>query len=231
MLQGIKALKAKQAEEAEKAAARNRPRANWFTKPFPKETGNPVKVQFLQELDAEDPGYDEKKGLATAVVEHQAPGGQGYKRRATCTIDTEGRCYACEKHQQNYQEGWRQRTNFYVNVSIEGQEGAFVLSRNFNSSFVEDLIQEQEDEGSIVNAVYRIKKSGEGPQTKWTLKRLKDEDPWDVSGIEPWNIQETVVHDIPYEEQEKFYGAVYKPEAPEEAFDTEKDKSNVADEW
>lgn len=226
---GLAALKAKQEEEAAKAAERDRPRADWLTKIFPKDV-DPVKVVFLQELNEDSPNYNEENGLGTAIVEHTAPGAQGFKRRATCTIESEGQCYACEKHAENYREGWKQKSNFYINVSVEGHDGAFVLSRNFNSTFVQALIGEAEDEPSITDAVYRLSKTGSGKQTQWLFKRLKEE-PWDVSGIKPWNLEEAVFHDIPYEKQPEFYGAVYSPEKPDEAFENPSTSEDVTPEW
>lgn len=206
---GLAALKQHQQEQKEKAEARERPKADWFSSVFPK-TGDERVVRFLQELDADGEGYDESRGLGFIAVEHQAPGPEGYKRRALCTLDAEGQCYACERHAANYKEGWRQRQNLYINVltEVNGEKKVFVLARNANSTFAESLIQEAVDEGSITNANYRITKTGSGTTTNWLLKRLKG-DPMDDSGVEVFNLEETALRDVAYDKQAEYYGSVY----------------------
>lgn len=207
---GLAALKAHQEEQKAKQEAANRPKAEWFSSVFPKKLGDEVVVRFLQELDPEARNYSDERGLGFIAVEHQAPGPEGYKRRALCTADAEGQCYACERHNLDYKEGWRQRQNLYINVlvTVDGESKVFVLSRNANSSFAEQLIQEAVDEGSITDANYRITKTGSGTQTNWLLKRLKG-DPMDDSGAEVYNLDETALRDITYDKQADYYGAVY----------------------
>jgi hypothetical protein len=207
---GLAALKQHQEEQKAKEEARNRPKADWFSSVFPKKLGDEVVVRFLQELDPEARGYSDERGLGFIAVEHQAPGPEGYKRRALCTADSEGQCYACERHNLDYKEGWRQRQNLYINVlvKVDGESKVFVLSRNANSSFAEQLIQEAVDEGSITDANYRITKTGSGTQTNWLLKRLKG-DPMDDGGAEVFNLDETALREVPYEKQADYYGAVY----------------------
>lgn len=211
VLKGLAGLKAHQQEEQEKAAQRDRPKADWFS--WPKNGSyDTVVVRFLNDW-AEETDAFKSNGSPLIAVEHQAPGPDGYKRRALCTAD-DGACYACERHQANYQEGWKQRKNFYINALVQfpdGTEKVCVMSRNANSSFVTDLIQELEDEGDISNANYRVKVSGEKTTTKWGLKRLTTE-PFDVSKAEPFDLDETALRDIEYARQADYYGAVYRGE-------------------
>jgi hypothetical protein len=226
---GLAALKQHQEEQKAKAEAANRPKADWFSSFFgspKKPLGEEAVVRFLQELDPTAENYDESRGVGFIAVEHQAPGPEGYKRRGLCTCESEDGCYACERHAQNYQEGWRQRQNFYINVLVEvgGEKKVCVLSRNANNPFVDSLIQETVDEGSITNANYRITKTGSGTQTNWLLKRLKG-DPIDDTGVEVHDLSETAVRDIPYAEQAAYYGAVYSGTTT-----TESDESGAVDE-
>jgi hypothetical protein len=120
VIQGLAGLRAKQQEQAEKEAARNRPKAEYFSWKENAKAQNPdaVLVQFLQELDPSATGYNEDKGLAVAAVEHEAPGPKGYLARATCTLDSEGQCYACERKKADFQEGWKTKTNLYINALV-----------------------------------------------------------------------------------------------------------------
>lgn len=207
VITGLAGLKAFQQAEKEKAAARERPKADWFSWPKGVDT---VTVRFLNDW-AEDSEAFTKNGSPLLAVEHQAPGPEGYKRRALCTADDDS-CYACERHKANYQEGWKPRTNFYINALVQfpdGTEKVLVMSRNANSTFVTDLIQELEDEGDISGANYRVKVTGEKTTTKWGLKRLTSE-PLDVSNAEAFDLNETALRDVPYDKQPDYYGAVYQ---------------------
>jgi len=223
---GLSALRAHQEEQKAKEEARNRPKAEWFSSVFPKR-GDERVIRFLQELDPVSPNFNETRGLGTLAVEHQAPGKEGYKRRALCTAD-EGSCYACERHTQNYTEGWRQRTNLYINVltEVDGELKVFVLSRNANSAFADQLIQEAVDEGSITDANYRITKTGTGTKTNWLLKRLKG-DPLDDTDVEVYDLEETAIRDVSYDKQAEYYGSVYGDTAAAEGDDAPHD----TDEW
>lgn len=205
---GLAALRKHQEEQKAKAEAANRPKAEWFKWPKNVDTAT---VRFLQELDQDADNFNEDRGVGFLAVEHQAPGPEGYKRRGLCTIDSEGQCYACERHSQDYKEGWRQRTNLYINALVDfgdGDKKVVVLTRNANSSFTDSLIQEAVDEGSITDANYRITKTGSGTTTNWLLKRLKDT-PFDDSKVELHDLDETAIRAIPYEKQADYYGAVY----------------------
>ena len=200
----------KQEQEAKREAA-NRPKAEWFK--WPKNV-NVATVRFLQEFDTSATNYREDRGLALIAVEHQAPGPDGYKRRGLCTRLTDGECFPCEKHELNYKEGWRQRVNLYINALVQfGSEAPvpLVISRTFNSSFSQALIEEAVDEGSVTDANYKITRTGEGTSTQWLLKRLKG-DPFDDTDVEVFSLTDTAVRTIEYDKQAEYYGAVYQPE-------------------
>lgn len=210
-------LKARKQAIKDREAAKDRQKASWLTEilgadPKKPEKSDTVEVVFRQELDDAAPGYDPDRGKAQVVVEHFAPGDKGFLKRASCSLESEGECYACERHAQNWEEGWRQRTNFYVNVAARplGSTEPFkpyVLSRNFNASFVDVIMAEAEDEeydNSITNNVFHVTKTGAKNTTAWTPKRRKTEAP-DVSDLEFFDIDETVLRKIPYADQPKWY--------------------------
>jgi hypothetical protein len=158
-------------------------------------------------------------------VEHQAPGPQGYLRRANCTLEAEGRCYACERHKEDRAEmkatgrkeakGWGQKRNFYIWALVDYRDGEgvkpVILSRSFGSSFVEDLIAEveEDEENRITNKMWKVTKSGTGTQTKWGLRLAKGVELYDDSEVEVPALEETALRAIPYEDQPSYYGAVY----------------------
>lgn len=230
VISGLAGIKKFQEEQAAKAAERERPKAEWLSSVFPKKTGDVIEVRFLQELDADMTNYDEKRGVGFIAVEHQAPGPDGYKRRAKCTIE-DGECYACERHKADYQAGWKQRQNLYVNVLLkhDGEEKVYILSRNANSTFVAALVQEAIDEGSITDAMYRITKTGSGTQTQWMPKRLPKAALLDDSKAEVFDLHTAAVRDVEYAKQPEYYGAVFSEAAP--AKDDEADKGTMAGTW
>jgi len=215
VVKGLAAIKRHQQEQAEKAKRGDFP--NMFYSVFPKVVGNEIVVRFLQELDPDMANYREDRGIGVIAVEHQsgalkegeeAPK-RGFMYKAVCTAG-EGDCYGCERHKENYKGGWRPQQHLYINVlaEVDGELKTFVLNRSANSSFVQSLIQEALDEGSITDANYRITKTGDGTQTQWLLKRLKGE-PLDDSEASVWDLETQVLKNIPYEEQAEFYGKAH----------------------
>lgn len=229
---GLAAIKQYQEEQKQKAAERDRPKAEWLSSVFPKKTGDVITLEFLQELDPEATGYNEDRGVGFIIVEHEAPGKDGFKRRASCTVDSEEEdhsCYACERRKIDFKEGWKTKSNLYINVLLEGK--VYVLSRNANSPFVQQLIEEAVDEGTITGKKYKITKTGEGTGTNWLLKALKE----DASGadVEVFNLEETVVRNIPYAKQAEYYGAVWSgPEGESAGESSAPSKPSASDdEW
>lgn len=214
---GLAGLRQKQQEQAEREAARNRPKAEYFSWNNNKKAENPnqILVQFVQELDPSATGYVEDRGLAVAAVEHEAPGKDGFKARALCTIDDEGQCYACERRKANYEEGWKTKNNFYINALVDyngkGEPEVVVISRNFNQTFVQKLINIGIEDGTITDTVFRVTKYGSGTQLVWDLEATK-KPLFDTSDVEVHDIKETVLRDISYEKQPEWFAKVYTPE-------------------
>jgi hypothetical protein len=217
-LDALKELQQYKEDQKRKAAERERPKADWFMWTANGEKGgkkiDTVMGRFLNDWNTESE-LGAKNGAPILKVEHTAPGDQGYKRRALCTKELEGECYPCERHALRIEAdkgGWKQRTNFYINALVEFPEGAkkvVIMSRNANASFVDDLITELEDEKDISGANYRIKVTGEKTTTKWGLKRQSSE-PFDVSAVEAYDLEELAVRHVPYAEQAEYFGAVYQ---------------------
>lgn len=218
--QGLAGLRKLREEHQEKEAARNRPKAEYFSWKENSKATNPdqILVQFLQELDPSANGYNEERGLGLVVVEHEAPGPKGYLARATCTIDSEGQCYACERKKADYQEGWKTKPNLYINALVDyngkGDYKTVVISRNFNQSFAQQIMDVAVEDGSITDTVFKITKHGTGTQTVWVLSPTKQA-VWDTSEVDVFDLKETVLRDISYDKQPEYFGRVY--DGPETA--------------
>lgn len=234
---GLAALRAKQQEHQEKEAARNRPKAEYFSWKENLKAQNPdaVLVQFIQELDPSATGYVEEKGLAVAVVEHEAPGPKGYLARATCTLDSEGQCYACERRKADYQEGWKTKTNLYINalVTLPGMKEPVVrvISRNFNQSFAQQLMDVAVEEGTITDSTFKITRHGSGTSLVWVLAAAKAP-VVDASDVEVFDLKETVLRDVTYDKQPEYFGRVWDgPETTETPGDSATPAASDDVEW
>jgi hypothetical protein len=172
------------------------------------EDGESVKVRFLQELDPDSPNYDSNIGLGFIAVEHTNPA--DYKRKALCSIDDQGKCWGCEQHRKNYKAGWKGRSRLYINVLVDdGKEEPYVAILSQGSSgktVTPTLIEYAGEMGSITNLMWRIKRSGKGTDTSYTIIPLqKDEAKFDVSSLELYKLEETAIRDLPYSDQEDFF--------------------------
>jgi hypothetical protein len=169
--------------------------------------GQSAKVRFIEELDTDSATYSEDRGLSVVISEHTNP--KDYKRKAACTIETEGRCYGCEMARKEPKSGWRARLRWYGNVLVEdGLEPAYVAvwSQGISKQSAFNTIREYALEtGSISNLEWKIKRNGQGTETSYTLLPTKpDTEPFKWNDIEPFNL-EKVVREVPYAEQENFF--------------------------
>jgi hypothetical protein len=171
------------------------------------EDNQSVKVRFVNELDADSPNYSEDRDLAIVVSEHTNP--KDYKRKAVCSMDTEGRCFGCEMARKEPKSGWRARLRFYTNLLVDdGMEDPYVAvwSQGVGKQSAFNTIREYVlDTGSVSNIVWRMKRQGTATDTTYVMLPVSpDSEPFDWSGIEPFNL-EKVVRELPYAEQESFY--------------------------
>ena len=81
------------------------------------EDGQSIKVRFVNELDEDSPNFDKSRDLAIVVSEHTNP--KDYKRKAVCTMDSEGRCFGCEMHRRDPKAKWGGKKRFYANVIVD----------------------------------------------------------------------------------------------------------------
>lgn len=169
--------------------------------------GQSAKIRFVEELDSDSANYAESRGLAVVIAQHTNP--KDYKRMAVCTMDSEGRCFACEMARKDPKSGWRSKLRFYCNVLIDdGTEAPYIAvwSQGISKQSAFNTIREYALEtGSISNLEWKIKRNGQGTETNYTLLPTKpDAEPYKWTEQEFYNL-EKVVREIPYAEQENFY--------------------------
>lgn len=176
------------------------------------EDGQSAKIRFINELDEESPNYDEKRDVAIIVSEHSNP--KDYRKKAVCTMDSEGRCFGCEMARKQTEAerktgSWRAKYRFYVNLLVDDSlEDPYVAvwSQGVGKQSAFNTLKEYVLEtGSISNRDWKITRRGTGTDTTYPLvPRDPDTEKFDWSGIEPYNL-EKVVREVPYAEQEQFY--------------------------
>jgi hypothetical protein len=172
------------------------------------EDGESIKLRFLQELDPDSPEYREENGLGFIANEHTNPA--DYRRKALCSMDDQGKCYGCEQHRKDYKKGWKGRPRLYVNVLVDdGKEEPYVaiLSQGASGKAITPTLIEYAGEvGSISNLMWRIKRIGKNTDTSYTIIPLaKDEEKFDTSSLELYDLEKVAVRDLPYVDQESFY--------------------------
>lgn len=171
------------------------------------EDGQSVKIRFVNELDPDSPNYDDGRGLAIVVSEHTNP--KDYRRKAACTMDTEGRCFGCEMARKEPKSGWRARLRFYTNILVEdGMEDPYVAiwSMGVSKAATFNIIREYALESdSVTNLEWKLKRNGKGTETTYILlPTAPDSEPFDWSSVEPFNL-EKVIRELPYAEQEAYF--------------------------
>jgi hypothetical protein len=181
------------------------PKARWLKL----EDGQSVKIRFLNEVDADSKNYDASHGLAIVVAEHTNP--KDYRRKAVCSMDDEGKCYGCEMNRRDPKAGWKARLRYYTNVLVdEGADEPYVAiwSQGVGpkSPTTTTIVEYAGDTGSITNVVWRLKRTGTGTQTSYSLFPLTtDDSPFDFKGVETYELEATAVRQVKYPDQEAFF--------------------------
>jgi len=189
----------------------DKPRVRWLKLT----DGQSVKIRFVEELDEDSPNYAEGRGLSLVVKEHTNP--KDYRRKAVDTMESEGRDWAEEMHRKDPKAGWRGRLRFYCNVLVDdGIEEPYVAiwSMGVSKQSAFNTIREYAIEtGSISNINWKLKRSGSGTETSYTLiPSAPDSEPYDWSKVEPFDIDLALNH-VPYAEQEAYYLGFDTPSA------------------
>jgi hypothetical protein len=199
----MKGLKAMESLDRPTASSGDGAKVRWLKL----DDGQSAKVRFVNELDEDSPNYDTARDLAIVVSEHTNP--KDYKRKAVCTMDSEGRCFGCEMARKEPKSGWRARFRFYTNLLVDdGIEDPYVAvwSQGVGKQSAFNTLREYALEtGSISNRTWRMKRQGSGTDTTYILlPGDPDTEKYDWKNVEPYNL-EKVVREVTYVEQESYY--------------------------
>lgn len=201
IVRGLKAINEYNAAQEQKKKDRERPKTE-FVKIADKQK---VEIAFLQELSEDSPNFSEKNDLGVLAVEHTNP--DNFRRKALCSMDEQGNCWACERHREDYTLGWKGKTRLYINVLVkeEGKDPyVAVLSQSTSGqSITPTLIEEAGDEDTITTKWFSFSRNGEGTDTNYTL-RAKKEHGLNVEDYELFDLEQ-VTRNIPYDQQEAHY--------------------------
>ena len=189
----------------------DKPRVRWLKLT----DGQAVKIRFIEELDEDSPNYSADRGLSVVVKEHTNP--KDYRRKAVDTMESEGRDWAEEMHRKDPKAGWRGRLRFYCNVLVDDgieEPYAAIWSMGVSKQSAFNTIREYALEtGSISNLTWKLKRSGSGTETVYTLiPSAPDSEPFGWGSVEPFDIDLALNH-VPYAEQEAFYLGFDTPSA------------------
>ena len=204
----LRGLKAMEQLDRSSASSGDGSKVRWLKL----EDGQSAKVRFVNELDEDSPNYNAERNVAIVVSEHTNP--KDYKRKAVCSMDTEGRCFGCEMARRQTeadrkQGSWRARFRYYTNLLVDdGIDEPYVAvwSQGVGKQSAFNTLKEYAiDTGSITNRSWRMKRQGRGTDTSYiVLPSDPDNEKYNWSGIEPFDL-EKVVRQLPYAEQESFY--------------------------
>ena len=153
-------------------------------------------IRFVQELDESSTLYNEKYGVGVVAVEYEHP--DLYWLRIADSSDSDGACWAAE-------QGWSQKISLYVNVvDVESGE-IFYLSRSVLGGLGLQIIESASDRGTITDGVWKIKKTGEGMKTRYSLNLISlESEPVDVDPEQIIDFRKNVIREVPYASQEAF---------------------------
>lgn len=172
--------------------------------------GEKKRIRVLQEFDDDSALYDERRGTILVIDEHNSP--KNFKLSARCSVETEGRCWACE--QQNAPEigkKWKPKMRFYANVLVRGADGApdkvKILKQGFSDNHIgNNLIEIAEELEQLGAQDLSFSRKGAGMNdTSYSVvpvapkKLTKEEEALDL--IDPLKF----VKQIPYDQQAAFY--------------------------
>lgn len=199
----------------ERAERTERPKVEWFSL----KNGETKYIRFLQEFDTDQRNYDSTFGTAVFLTEHVSP--EEWSRKALCTMDDEGRCFACEMDKEEPKivvdgkdkwHPWGQKSNFYVYV-VDNKGDVRVMSRPTTGKFFEAICDEIElNDNSLTDLTFKISK-GNANQNPWEIRSWKKEH-FEVPELpELVDLNTAVGLKITYAEQRGFYLPTAK-EAP-----------------
>lgn len=188
-----------------------------FPKRLKLEDGDQVVLRIINEFDMSSPHYEESRGLAGVVRQHTSP--YLWYKKAECTMEDYGQCYACEQAQRfagiddDMAKKWRSKQRLYFNLlakNAEGEDAVFYWDTSTYRSSVYDTLWEYFlDTNSVSNRPWKLKRKGGGQNdtTYLIMAQAEDKKPFDwPADIKPYPLED-LVPTIEYDKQAEFYGA------------------------
>lgn len=159
------------------------------------ESGESRNIRFVQELDPDAEGYDERYGTGLVVSEYQHP--DIFWLLVSDPEDDEGEQWVAE-------QGWKSKLNLYINVVDVDSGDVFYLQRSVLGGLGEQVVEAAGEQDSLTSMVWKVKKTGKGfSGTKYTLTpKSFTKDPLDVDPDDLINFEERVLNLIPSDKQE-----------------------------
>lgn len=183
-------------------------------------------IRFVQELDEDSPHYNEELGLALVVSEHVHP--DIWWLRLVDTFDEEGASLGSDK-------GWDSKLNLYINVVDVDSGEVFYLGRSVLGGLGQQIVENGQDRGSLTDSVWKIKKKGEGMNTRYNLSLINiTDEPVEVDPEDLVDFRKSVLNEVPYEQQEAFVKQIeerVRKKSQESANDTSGDDDDDDDVW
>lgn len=153
-------------------------------------------IRFVQELDESSPLYSADYGVGVVAVEYQHP--ELFWLRIADSSDEDGSCWPAE-------QGWDQKISLYVNVVDADTGEVFYLSRSILGGLGQQIVESASDRGSITDGVWKIKKTGEGMKTRYSLNLISiDSEAIKVDTGLLIDFRKSVINEVPYSEQESY---------------------------
>jgi hypothetical protein len=212
----------------------SRPRVEWFSL----KNGETKYIRFLQEFDTDMRNYDSKFGTAEFLVEHVSP--VEWSRKALCSFESEGRCFACEMDKEEpkiVEDGkdkwhpWGQKSNFYI-YTVDNKGAVRVMSRPTTGKLFDALVEEvEENDNSLTDITFKISK-GSANQNPWEIRKTTKEH-FDLPEIpELIDLSTAVGLKVAYAEQRNFYLPGTKGDTPSVSTSTKNDDSEtIGENW
>jgi hypothetical protein len=118
--------------------------------------GATATVRFLQEVDDKSPHYSEEAGLATLALICNPPSADGFKFKYVVPPELMGRV-----------GDWVFKTRLLINVLVEGDSGEEVQLWDASKSVARQLLEFNNEDGSITDKTFKVKRSGAGTDTTY----------------------------------------------------------------
>jgi hypothetical protein len=138
-----------------------RKRANYFALA----DGGTATVRFLQEVDEASPNYHKEAGLATMALICNPPSADGFKFK-----------YVVPPELMNRVGDWVFKTRLLINVLVDdGKGNEEVQLWDASKAVARQLLEFNNEDGTITDKMFRIKRSGKSTDTTYILMPKQDD--------------------------------------------------------